>query len=82
VSAAGLGRCELLTPRETQCVRAAVQLVHVDFGEGPVARLWCGLPHVPPALGHKVGQNEPCPCGSGWKFKRCCRVQRPQGGVT
>ncbi|HEY6010722.1 MAG TPA: SEC-C metal-binding domain-containing protein [Nitrospirota bacterium] len=20
----------------------------------------------------KVGRNEPCPCGSGRKFKRCC----------
>jgi len=20
----------------------------------------------------KVGRNEPCPCGSGSKFKRCC----------
>ena len=20
----------------------------------------------------KVGHNEPCPCGSGRKFKRCC----------
>jgi hypothetical protein len=23
--------------------------------------------------GPKVGPNEPCPCGSGKKFKRCCR---------
>ena len=22
--------------------------------------------------GRKVGRNEPCPCGSGKKFKRCC----------
>jgi uncharacterized protein len=22
--------------------------------------------------GHKVGRNDPCPCGSGKKFKRCC----------
>ncbi|MBT8004846.1 MAG: hypothetical protein HN578_18205, partial [Rhodospirillales bacterium] len=20
----------------------------------------------------KVGRNEPCPCGSGKKFKKCC----------
>ena len=25
-----------------------------------------------PALGRKVGRNEPCPCGSGRKYKRCC----------
>ena len=22
---------------------------------------------------HKIGANEPCPCGSGKKFKKCCR---------
>ena len=21
---------------------------------------------------HKIGRNDPCPCGSGKKFKRCC----------
>ena len=21
----------------------------------------------------KVGNNEPCPCGSGKKYKKCCR---------
>ena len=26
----------------------------------------------PPAFGRKVGRNEPCPCGSGRKYKRCC----------
>lgn len=27
---------------------------------------------VPPARSEKVGRNEPCPCGSGKKYKRCC----------
>ncbi|MCB1903860.1 MAG: SEC-C domain-containing protein, partial [Gammaproteobacteria bacterium] len=22
--------------------------------------------------GPKVGRNDPCPCGSGKKFKKCC----------
>ena len=22
----------------------------------------------------KIGRNEPCPCGSGKKYKRCCGV--------
>jgi hypothetical protein len=26
--------------------------------------------------GHKVGRNEPCPCGSGKKYKRCCGRKR------
>jgi hypothetical protein len=40
----------------------------------PVSRL--GLP--PPAAKQKVGRNDPCPCGSGKKFKACC--MRKQSG--
>jgi uncharacterized protein YecA (UPF0149 family) len=29
------------------------------------------LPHEP-ASKQKVGRNDPCPCGSGKKFKNCC----------
>ncbi len=25
-----------------------------------------------PATSNKVGRNDPCPCGSGKKFKHCC----------
>lgn len=28
---------------------------------------------------NKVGRNDPCPCGSGEKFKRCCEGK--SGGV-
>jgi preprotein translocase subunit SecA len=26
----------------------------------------------PVVKGAKVGRNEPCPCGSGKKYKKCC----------
>jgi hypothetical protein len=30
-------------------------------------------PHLPPPpTRQKVGRNDPCPCGSGKKFKKCC----------
>ena len=29
-------------------------------------------PRKPVSSGPKVGRNEPCPCGSGKKYKRCC----------
>ena len=29
--------------------------------------------NVPIRKKQKVGANDPCPCGSGYKFKRCCR---------
>jgi uncharacterized protein len=32
--------------------------------------------HTPRSSPGKTGRNEPCPCGSGKKYKRCC------GGVT
>jgi hypothetical protein len=25
---------------------------------------------------HKAGRNEPCPCGSGKKFKKCCAAKQ------
>jgi uncharacterized protein len=30
------------------------------------------LPYREPVRSTKVGRNEPCPCGSGKKFKKCC----------
>lgn len=29
-------------------------------------------PKAPPRQVDKVGRNDPCPCGSGRKFKKCC----------
>jgi len=28
-----------------------------------------------PAVSEKIGRNEPCPCGSGKKYKKCCGGQ-------
>ncbi|MEA3436938.1 MAG: SEC-C metal-binding domain-containing protein [Thermodesulfobacteriota bacterium] len=25
-----------------------------------------------PVQSEKIGRNDPCPCGSGKKFKKCC----------
>ncbi len=30
------------------------------------------LAQAPIRVGEKVGRNDPCPCGSGKKFKKCC----------
>ncbi|MCL6591559.1 MAG: SEC-C domain-containing protein [Firmicutes bacterium] len=26
----------------------------------------------------KTGRNEPCPCGSGKKYKKCCLGKKPK----
>jgi hypothetical protein len=36
------------------------------------ARLQSELTNLPSAVSHKIGRNEPCPCGSGRKYKQCC----------
>ena len=33
---------------------------------------WHPLLDVPEPRGGRVGRNDPCPCGSGRKYKRCC----------
>ena len=31
-----------------------------------------------PAVSKKVGRNDPCPCGSGKKYKKCCGINENQ----
>jgi tetratricopeptide (TPR) repeat protein len=44
----------------------------------PEASAWSDLRaatqgrRVPPRTGPKIGRNDPCPCGSGKKYKKCC----------
>ncbi len=65
-------RQQLLHEEKTQ-----FQDVPVKQGEGPDAVQYEGqLPEEKVATYHrevpKVGRNDPCPCGSGKKYKKCC----------
>jgi hypothetical protein len=42
----------------------------VEHVEGVLALL--NVPEEAPIIASKVGRNDPCPCGSGKKYKRCC----------
>jgi uncharacterized protein len=42
--------------------------------ERPVATNWSGDSTTYRRIEPKVGRNEPCPCGSGQKFKKCCGI--------
>lgn len=33
------------------------------------------VPPVPVPSEPKVGRNDPCPCGSGKKYKKCCLLK-------
>ena len=43
--------------------KRTMHLSHGDGGEAPV---------TVKRKGKKVGRNDPCPCGSGKKYKKCC----------
>ena len=36
---------------------------------------------VVPVVEKKIARNEPCPCGSGKKYKQCCGKSGPKRGV-
>jgi preprotein translocase subunit SecA len=48
---------------------AAPQVAGSGPRRAPITR---GSPHKPRDQVLKVGRNDPCPCGSGKKYKKCC----------
>jgi hypothetical protein len=57
-----MGNVQIEIPREKMLRELGLQVdpIFNDFQSGP----WDASP--------KVGRNEPCPCGSGKKYKKCC----------
>lgn len=47
----------------------AMDPIAMQPGDGPVQQV--SAPPQQPASAEKVGRNDPCPCGSGKKFKKC-----------
>ena len=43
-----------------------------QFFDWPLGHDVGGTGILPVRLGPKISRNEPCPCGSGKKFKKCC----------
>ncbi len=54
-------------PEERERVAKETQAVHVGGGDGESPKK-----KAPVRKEVTVGRNEPCPCGSGKKFKNCC----------
>ncbi|MFQ5856479.1 MAG: SEC-C metal-binding domain-containing protein [Anaerolineae bacterium] len=52
-------------------VDLAYQLIP-DLADAPVKRRMTPPPVPKPTAYEGVGRNDPCPCGSGKKYKRCC----------
>ena len=67
--------CEWLIERGIEQVAAGESAIEAEVARlaarhGDPDRLLAPLPPVRAAV--KVGRNDPCPCGSGRKYKHCC----------
>ncbi|SPQ00159.1 preprotein translocase subunit, ATPase [Candidatus Sulfobium mesophilum] len=51
---------------QEESMRRQERRVNLNYNRGE------GGPTQPVTKGKKTGRNEPCPCGSGKKFKKCC----------
>ena len=65
---------EQLSPEEIDDIRRenAEFIPRVLPALRKLAQIRAGEETDPARPSHKVGRNEPCPCGSGKKYKRCC----------
>jgi HEAT repeat protein len=61
-----------LTEREAQLVMAALDERLAKRGLKPVFAAGDDEVEDTPTPANRVGRNDPCPCGSGKKFKKCC----------
>ena len=50
-----------------------------EFGRHMDERRKGELVHNQQARSNKIGRNEPCPCGSGKKYKKCCALTDQDG---
>lgn len=46
------------------------------FDQNPKRRFRINFKELLNPYGKRIGRNEPCPCGSGKKYKQCCRLKR------
>ena len=47
------------------------------FSEEEIRRYMANMKTRPIVKNHKIGRNDPCPCGSNRKFKNCC-INKPE----
>ena len=52
-------RLESKQALKARFIKDLLETVHVDYQQSK-------------KKANKIGRNEPCPCGSGKKFKKCC----------
>jgi preprotein translocase subunit SecA len=69
-----LFRLRVHHPEEEEAERAAVEYRHKEKTDISLSHSGSGNPAAsrPARASSRVGRNDPCPCGSGKKYKKCC----------
>ena len=68
---------EIMTPQQMADIRAAFEKLPPEEQAKADLSKYKEM-QIPPTLAQirkrppRVGRNDLCPCGSGWKFKKCC----------
>jgi preprotein translocase subunit SecA len=55
-----------IQPAREEVVKPEAPVIFMNRGDGPAPER---------QKSGKVGRNDPCPCGSGMKYKKCCGRQ-------
>lgn len=70
-----------MTPEELDAAIARLEALesqqHLRGGAGSIPREHLGGGNSPLRV-QKIGRNDPCPCGSGLKYKKCGLINAPQ----
>ncbi len=67
ISTETLSRLFKVQVRGAEEVKSAPRRQKISYNRGERAE-----ERKPASRGKKVGRNDPCPCGSGRKYKKCC----------
>ncbi|MBQ7411533.1 MAG: SEC-C domain-containing protein [Clostridia bacterium] len=62
---------QLLSAQQVKKREQVVRVVGEGFASGSNGQKKQAQPKQPVRV-EKVGRNDPCPCGSGKKYKKCC----------
>lgn len=57
-------------------LRGLMQRLGMESEDLPSDTTWLDAPRPIRNDGSRIGRNDPCPCGSGKKFKKCCGAPR------
>jgi preprotein translocase subunit SecA len=60
--------CKVQIQRNEEAEIARARRTSLNYNRGDAAAI------QPATRGKKVGRNDPCPCGSGKKYKKCCGI--------